>query len=347
MAVDVNVEVKMDATETVKDLKGPIKRLADGVCNIFGKPFEAFFHRRETDAKVYRVNQFATVLKEHSDLPIICKGDSIEIDNTSDFEALCARTGQRLAYQEITKQQNIETIIGKAIAELEGKEVSASQAFQLSQPSDEKISPEWMNRFINAAGDISTKEMQELWAKVLTGEAVKPNSYSLRTLECLRNLSSSDAQLFEKISEFIISDSFLFNDNELNTRYGITYRDILDLGDCGLINPSGFNSRNMFVSKQPQILVDFGEYILVASVVSSEKEHTISFADYLLTRAGKELSRVARKKSVSLDYAKDVSSAIKRNNKDNEISLTLHNVIQRNADGTISYDLHDIIAVSP
>ena len=87
MAVDVNVEVKMDATETVKDLKGPIKRLADGVCNIFGKPFEAFFHRRETDAKVYRVNQFATVLKEHSDLPIICKGDSIEIDNTSNFES--------------------------------------------------------------------------------------------------------------------------------------------------------------------------------------------------------------------------------------------------------------------
>ena len=324
MSIGTEIAKVVEAAET------PITKLVEAICGAIGKVYEPFHHKRITNAEVYRISEYSKVMMEYSNLPIKHTDEHLEID-ISDYEALRTRAGQRLAYQEIVKQENIEAIADKAFAELEGKE----------SQSDEKISPEWMNRFINTAGEISTEEMQQLWAKVLAGEAVKPNSYSLRTLECLRNLSSSEAKLFEKISEFIIENSFLYNDNDLNSKYGIAYRDIIDLSDCGLISADGFRSRNLTVINEPRKFIDFGEYVLVAT---SEKEQIISFGDYLLSRAGRELVQIARKKSIKFDYVKAVSSAIKRNNRSNSgINITLHKVVQRDANGRISYDTQDLM----
>ena len=80
------------------------------------------------------------------------------------YEALIKRTGNRLAYQEISKQENIEAIVDKACDEIKDQVVQ----------STENVSPEWINRYINIAGEISTEQMQELWAKILAGEVIKP-----------------------------------------------------------------------------------------------------------------------------------------------------------------------------
>ena len=293
----------------------PAKKLLEAIYAAIGKLYEPVHHKRMTDAEIYRIREYTKAIKENIDVPITYKDDHLQIDG-SDFEALRNRAGSRLAYQEITKQENIETIANKAFAELEGKE-SQSQ-------SDEKISPEWMNRFINTAGEISTEEMQNLWAKVLAGEAVKPNSYSLRTLECLRNLSVDDAKLFEKISEFILEEKTLFNDRELNAKYGISFNDILQLGECGLLNTDAFLSSTVNVHKQPIEIIDFGEYFLLAS---SNEEIGLTFWHYPLSRAGRELLRVARKKNYSLEYIKDVISSIKKNN--TKSTLILRKVASR------------------
>ena len=339
-----------EIAKVVEVAETPITRLVEAVCGAVGKLYEPCHHRRMTDANVYRASEYSKVIKERSDVPIVFKDDQLTIDASdyeADYKALCSRASQRLAYQELTKQENIETIVGKAFTELEsfeGKESQSNESQAKESQSDEKISPEWMNRFINTAGEIGTEEMQQLWAKVLAGEAVKPNSYSLRTLECLRNLSSSDAKLFEKISEFIIENSFLYNDNDLNSKYGIAYRDIIDLSDCGLISADGFRLRNLTVFNEPRKFIDFGEYVLVATPTTSEKEQIISFGDYLLSRAGRELVQIARKKSIKFDYVKAVSLAIKRNNKSNsEINITLHKVVQRDANGRVSHDTQDLM----
>lgn len=348
MTIGTEIAKVVEAAET------PITRLVEAVCGAVGKLYEPWHHRRMTDANVYRASEYSKAIKEHSDVPIVFKDDQLAID-TSDYEALCSRAGQRLAYQEITKQENIEAIVDKAFIALENRKLRESReslgslegleglegqqgkASPSKEPqSDEKISPEWMNRFINTAGEISTEEMQELWAKVLAGEAVKPNSFSLRTLDCLRNLSSSDAKLFEKISEFVIEDNCLYNDKELNSKYGIHFADILRLDDCGLINSNAFISRNRDTNTNPELFIDFGEYALL---VASKDKLRVSAGQYPLTNTGKELLNVVRKKLISFDYVRGVCSSVKRRN--TNAVLTIHKVNAR-LGGAIECDAQNI-----
>ena len=75
---------------------------------------------------------------------------SIDISN---YEELVKRTGMRIAYQELEKQENIEAIIDSAYDSLKDKRSCG----------EGEISREWMHRFIDAAGDISTEELQKIW----------------------------------------------------------------------------------------------------------------------------------------------------------------------------------------
>ena len=64
---------------------------------------------------------------------------------------------------------------------------------------DKQYSFDWFIRYYEASGNISDKEMQVLWAKILAGEIENPSSYSLRTLDVLRNMSKEEAECFVKI----------------------------------------------------------------------------------------------------------------------------------------------------
>ena len=80
--------------------------------------------------------------------------------------------------------------------------------------------------------------MQELWARILAGEIKQPNSFSLRTLETLKNISKEEAELYVKVSKFLFysinSDYCLFKNIPLLEKYNIKFSDILKLMDAGL-----------------------------------------------------------------------------------------------------------------
>lgn len=310
----------MDLEKAATALSKPVTKLVKTVSSAIGKVYEPYYHRKMTDANVYRIEQYSKVIRDNSDVPIVYDGNEIKINNFENYEALIKRAGSRLAYQEISKQENIETIVDKACDEIKG------QVLQ----TNEDVSPEWINRYINMAGEISTEQMQDLWAKVLAGEVIKPNSYSLKTLECLRNMSVTDAIIFERVADFVISDSYLFNDNGLNSKYGITYDEILNLDDCGLINSSGLIALQKPSSNEKKILIDFCDYVLLAC---SEKSQLISIKNFPLTRAGKELLRVVKKNGVNTDYMKDFIEIIQNKNRD--VSFTLSKVAERVGDSIL------------
>lgn len=58
---------------------------------------------------------------------------------------------------------------------------------------------DWFIRFYEAVGNISDEAMQDLWAKILAGEISRPSSYSLKTIDVLKNMSKKDAELFVRI----------------------------------------------------------------------------------------------------------------------------------------------------
>ncbi len=316
----------MGVTEIVTAAVQPANKLIDAVTGAIGKAYEPRHIRRMADAKAYEIKTIGDELRNNADLPIVYDASGEFSVDISDYEALAKRAGRRIAYQEVAKQENIETIVDAAYDSLQGAH----------EVGDGEISREWMHRFIDAAGDISTEELQKIWSKVLAGEVLEPSSFSLRTLECLRNLDVRDANLFEQLCKVVISNRFVINDNELLRKHGMPYAFILHLDESGLLNSSGTISFHKEISAEPELVLDFGDYILMAK---SEENRRFTLPEFPLTAAGRELSMIVDSK-MDLDLIKDICQVAAKNN--SKINLTLHKVNYREED-SISYENTPIV----
>ena len=58
---------------------------------------------------------------------------------------------------------------------------------------EEAMSDDWIANFFDKCRNVSDREMQDLWARVLAGEANTPGSYSKRTVNFLTTLDSEEA----------------------------------------------------------------------------------------------------------------------------------------------------------
>ena len=95
---------------------------------------------------------------------------------------------QRIQFQEEKRHRNIGSVVGQTAELLGDKEVP-----------DQEPDHDWTARFFNYIQDVSSEEMQSLWAKVLAGEIERPGSVSIRGLSILRNLDHATANLFQKL----------------------------------------------------------------------------------------------------------------------------------------------------
>ncbi len=309
----------MGVTEIVNAAVGPANKLIDAVTSAIGKAYEPKYVRKMAEAKAYEIKVIGEELRNNADLPIVYDSTGSISADISDFEALTKRAGKRIAYREVAKQENIEAIVDAAYESLQ----------DLTEATEGEVSKEWMNRFIDAAGDISTDELRLLWSKVLAGEVKKPSTFSLRTLECLKNLDASDARLFEKICSVIVSNRHLINDDDFLKNYGVCYSDILKLDECGLINSSGTISFLVKLSSSPALICDFGKYVLMAK---SEKERNYALQQFPLTAAGRELSYIVEVNQ-EFKFVRDVYHLINNKNKDKEVVFSIHRVVFRSQDG--------------
>lgn len=316
----------MGVTEIVTAAVQPANKLIDAVAGAIGKAYEPRHIRKMADAKAYEIKTIGDELRNNADLPIVYDTSGEFSVDISDYEALAKRAGRRIAYQEVAKQENIETIVDAAYDSLQG----------VQEVAEGEISREWMHRFIDAAGDISTEELQKIWSKVLAGEVLEPSSFSLRTLECLRNLDVRDANLFEQLCKFVISNRFVINDNDFLRKHGMPYDFILRLDESGLLNSSGTIFFHKEISKEPELILDFGDYILMAI---SEENRKFTLQEFPLTAAGRELSMIVGSK-MDLDLIKEICQVAVKNN--SKINLSLHKVNYREED-SINYDNNPIV----
>ncbi len=319
----------METTEIIKAVSEPAIRLIDAVRQAIGKAYEPRHIRKIADANAYQIKVIGEALRDNGDLPIVYTKDQGVSADMSDFDSLIKRAEKRLAYQEIQKQENIEEVLDTAYELLQGQESMV----------EGEISREWMHRFIDSAGDISTEEMQKLWAKVLAGQVINPTSFSLRTLECLKNLEKNEAELFEEICQVVISHKFLLNDKEFLSKHSIVYDQILQLDESGLLNSSPTSVYNVEVLRNPGILVDFGEYILLGRAESFQHFTIMSFP---LTLAGKELSQVV-KKEMSIETIKEICSIAQVKNPN--IKCSLHKIKLRSGEN-VEYNQEEISFLS-
>ncbi len=164
--------------------------------------------------------------------------DAIEQINAGDFAAavkILTSSGNMSAY-DFYKWNNILRIADMAEGELRGTHTTIHSS---------EFDFDWFLRFFDAAGNIHADDMKQLWARVLAGEIERPGSFSLRTIEVLRNMSQTEALAFKNASSLVLEETdgsqFLFCDSDLtnssiNQKYGLNIEDILALEEAGLIS---------------------------------------------------------------------------------------------------------------
>ena len=93
---------------------------------------------------------------------------------------------------------------------------------------------DWINVYFESAKNTSDTYMQNVWAQVLAKELESPGSFSYKTLDVLKNMSSNDFHLFEKLSMLEISGWILQED--LYSKHGVAYLELVRLSDYGFLN---------------------------------------------------------------------------------------------------------------
>lgn len=275
-------------------------------------------------AKAEEIKLISEAITENRMLPINYQHGNVGIDST-DVQNLLFRTEQRLLQDEMKKQQNMDAIVANAAEELQGKE----------KVSETPVDEDWSTRFRNIAKDVSSEEMQFIWGKVLASEVENPGSFSLRTLETIRNLSKAEAASFQKIIPFIIQmnrECFFTSDKEIMEKYGIAYADIMVLDECGLVELSGVSYNPMMKEGDIRELVTDERVAIIRG--ASDTSVKVTFYAYALTNAGRELYSILAH-SPENDYFVDVCGHIFKKNT-SKISLTVHKAF-RNESGEIMY----------
>lgn len=317
-----------EALEIAKVLVSPTVKLMDMVGGALGTLYEPRHKRKMIDATVYEINSIGEVMRKYADLPVVYNQDGVAI-TSEDFNRLMQRAGTRLVLQETVKQHNIESVVDNAYEILEKEEVC----------SEEPVEQGWINRFFDSVADISDEDLQNLWGKVLAGEIKQPKSYSLRTLETLKNLSKHEASLFQKIAPFVLREGnnhFIVSNNDILKKHDLNYHEILQLDECGLINSGISVSLQISLSNTEESQI-FNKCKMIVLKGLSSSVTKVSVGDYGLTRAGIEILSL-------IDFipddsiVEDVFDLIVKKSPSN-LKMAIHKVnsIQENS---INYDLN-------
>ncbi len=219
------------------------------------------------------------------------------------------RVQERLIYKETKRQQNLDYI----------NYIAGEQLSQEKTVSDEPVEEDWIHRFFNIAEDITNEEMQSLWGRILAGEIKRPKSYSLRTLELLKNLSKEEAEVFTKFAQLKITSgdkNIIYNQDDgkfLEEEFGITFSDRLLLTELGLIaseNNLEFSINPTGNSKMTQIL-NYGNKGIVLYRNENTPKQPIKVL--IFTKTGLELSELIQPK-VNIKYIENVCKSFKHEN---------------------------------
>lgn len=214
--------------------------------------------------------------------------DQIRAESQIQITELQRRAMHRFFEEEAKKQSNIEDITQKALPLLKEE----------SSPQD--VQDDWITNFFDKSRIVSDSDMQQLWSRVLAGEANTPGSFSRKTVNLLSDLDKRDAELFAALCGFVWqfgSPTPLVFDTEAEVynRRGINFGSISHLESIGLVQSGvlGFSQINL-----PKRVAVFYRGTPVVLTFPNDEHNQMGVGKVMLTRAGQELARVCESEKV-------------------------------------------------
>lgn len=272
----------------------PLEKLIEVISKGIGTLYKPRAIRKEADANAYHIG-----IIEEAKAKAIAEGKESEAETY-------IRIKERLLFRENEKQNNIDNI----------SEIAAEQLAQEETVSDKPVGNDWTKRFFNYVEDISDEEMQLLWGRILAGEIKSPESYSLRTLELLKNLSKKEAETFMKFASLAVScdnASFILNfKNEklLEEKYKLTFNDRLLLEELGFLTA---NDLQFTISETKELGAKtyffIGKTIVLFEKPKNQPKQNLQIL--VFTKIGQELLKLVSS-LVDLDYIQLLASKLRK-----------------------------------
>lgn len=226
------------------------------------------------------------------------KADLIKAESEIQITDLRRRALHRFVEEEAKRQSNIENIISKALPQLDDK----------GDPS--QIEDDWVTNFFDKCRIVSDDEMQNLWSRVLSGEANVPRTYSKRTVNFLSDLDKVEAKLFSELCGFgwmigVFVPLVFDCQADIYNNKKITFESLSHLDSIGLIQfdgLAGFSAGNL----SQKTSVSYHGQVLELSF-AKETDNELNIGTVMLTKIGQELAPICGSKPVDgfMDYAKD------------------------------------------
>lgn len=188
------MDVSVPALEKLLDY------VASGIGSVAGPMLAPWKARQETKARII------TAKGREDELAIQARGQSTALQLIAEAQTkargfdiqgemtLNEAVQQTIQFQAEKRQRNIKAVVNQAATELGDKEA----------PNNEP-DHDWTARFFNEVQDVSSEEMQTLWARILAGKVERPESTSTKTLGILRNIDQNTATLFNRLCSVCVS----------------------------------------------------------------------------------------------------------------------------------------------
>ncbi|MCF6434998.1 TIGR03899 family protein [Pseudoalteromonas sp. MMG022] len=211
-------------------------------------------------------------------------------------ESLLKRALKRQQLNKIQRQQNIEQITAMALSVCP------------DVTSQGRPDPDWLEHYIVLAEDIANQNMQKLWAKILVGETVSPGTFSIKSLQTLKQMTQREASALQKCAALCgyleKEDSYLIllgyykkpsffdllrkgNKESINlANAGLSFPNILTLMDINLLYRKEIESASL---KQGQPM-QFSFHSKKLTLIPKSNELVLSY--YKLTQTGDELKKL-------------------------------------------------------
>lgn len=240
---------------------------------------------------VFAPYQIKRIAKAEAEAAIIKTETEIQITD------LHRRAMHRFIEEEAQRQNNIEQITNKALPQLE----AASDASNMED--------DWVTNFFDKSRIVSDSEMQDLWARVLAGEANAPGTYSKRTVNFLGDLDKADAKLFSELCGFgwVVGNlvPLVFDTQaDIYNQKGLNFNTLSHLESIGLIQFNSFAGFSRL--KLPKRFAVFYHGMPLVLEMPNDNENQLEIGQVMLTKTGQELARICKSHPVSgfSDYVK-------------------------------------------
>jgi len=207
-----------------------------------------------------------------------------------DAATLQGRAAMRRLEDDVRHQRNLECVIAESLPYL------------LPGSKPEIMDQDWIAHFAQRAQQVSDKDMQSVWSRILAGESNEPGTFSKRTLTLVADLEKDDALAFQKLCAFRVSVTD-FNDPEpmildisdsIYAENGLDFELIVHLNSLGLIHYSdAYEYKDLTTSTR---IFYFGSELEL--MLPKKEKNTLTLGCAMFTRFGSQLASICAESPV-------------------------------------------------